>query len=62
MKNYKNPLATHRNFHIPTLSGSSTSGTIGHWLRPKILDTTNSLQRQMAVELYTMYQIWSNHS
>jgi hypothetical protein len=44
------------------LSGSSTLGTAGHRLRPKILDTTGSLQWQMAGEPYTMYRIWPHHS
>jgi hypothetical protein len=47
---------------LVTLLGSSTPGTVGCLLRPKILDTTSSLQRQMVGELYTMYQIWPHHS
>jgi hypothetical protein len=37
------------------LPGSSTPGTMGHQLWPKILDTTGSLQQQMAGEPYTPY-------
>jgi hypothetical protein len=44
------------------LSGSSTLGTASYWLRPKILDMTGSLQRQMAVEPYTPYRIGPHHS
>jgi hypothetical protein len=44
------------------LSGSSTLGTVSHWLQPKILDTTGSLQWQMAGEQYTPYQIKLHHS
>jgi hypothetical protein len=40
------------------LLGSSTLGTAGHQLRPKILDTTDSHQWQMTRESYTKYQIW----
>jgi hypothetical protein len=39
------------------LSGSSTPGTVGCQLQPKILDTVDSLQWQMAGEPYTPYQI-----
>jgi hypothetical protein len=44
------------------LSGSTTSGTVGCRLRPKILDTASFLQRQMVVESYTLYWIWPHHS
>jgi hypothetical protein len=44
------------------LLGSSTLGTMGHRLKPKILDTTDSLQLQMAGEPYTPYWIWPHHS
>jgi hypothetical protein len=37
------------------LSGSSTPDTVGHRLRPKILDMTYSLQQQMARESYALY-------
>jgi hypothetical protein len=36
-----------------SLSGSFTLGAVGHQLRPKILDTTHFLQRQMARQPYT---------
>jgi hypothetical protein len=39
------------------LSGSSTPSIMGHRLRPKLLDTTSSLQQQMAGEPYTPYRI-----
>jgi hypothetical protein len=39
------------------LSGSSTQSNTGHWLRPKILDTTDSLQQQTTREPYTPYRI-----
>jgi hypothetical protein len=39
-----------------TVSGSCTAGTVVRQLRPKILDTIGSLQRQMAGEPYTPYQ------
>jgi hypothetical protein len=48
--------------HPLELSGSSTPGTTGHQLWPKILDTTGSLQRQTTVEPYTSYRIWPHHS
>jgi hypothetical protein len=41
--------------------GPSTPGTVGHWLRSKILGTTSSL-KQTARKLYTTYRIWSHHS
>jgi hypothetical protein len=44
------------------MSGSSTPGTTGHRLWPKILDTTGSLQRQMAGEPHTSYRIRPHHS
>jgi hypothetical protein len=44
------------------LSGSSTSGTAGCRLQPKILDTTGSLKQKMVGEPYTLYQIWPHHS
>jgi hypothetical protein len=42
---------------ICALLGSSTLGTMGHRLWPKNLDTTGSLQQQMAGEPYTSYWI-----
>jgi hypothetical protein len=44
------------------VSGSSTPGTTGRQLWPKILDTIGSLQQQMAREPYTPYRIWPHHS
>jgi hypothetical protein len=44
------------------LSGSSTPGTAGHWLWPKIMNMNGSLQWQMAGESYTLYRIWLHHS
>jgi hypothetical protein len=44
------------------LSGSSTPGTMGYRLQPKILDTTGTLQQQMAGEPYTPYQRMPHHS
>jgi hypothetical protein len=44
------------------LSGSSTPGTAGRWLRLKILDTTGSVQWQTTGEPYSLYRIWSHHS
>jgi hypothetical protein len=44
------------------LSGSCTSGTAGHRLQPKILDTIGSLQQQIAQETHTPYQICLYHS
>jgi hypothetical protein len=38
------------------LSGSSTLGTVGHQLQPKILDMTGPLQWQTAGKPYTPYQ------
>jgi hypothetical protein len=40
---------------------SSTPGTMGHRLRPNILDMVGSLQQQIAREPYTPYLIWSHH-
>jgi hypothetical protein len=42
-------------FLLPQISGSSTLGTTGHRLWPKILDMTGSLQRQKAREPYALY-------
>jgi hypothetical protein len=39
------------------LSRSSSLGTTGYRLWPKILDTIGSLQQQMAGEPYTSYRI-----
>jgi hypothetical protein len=47
---------------INGLSGSRTLGTTGHRLQPKILDTTDSLQRQIVGEPYTLDQIKPHHS
>jgi hypothetical protein len=47
---------------VVILLGSSTSGTTGHRLQSKILDTTGSLQWQMTRESYTPYQIKPGHS
>jgi hypothetical protein len=44
------------------LSGSSTLGTAGHRLWPKILDTTGTLLCQVAGESYTLYRIMPHHS
>jgi hypothetical protein len=44
------------------LPGSSTLGTTDRQLWTKILDTIGSLQRQMAREPYTPYQIRPHHS
>jgi hypothetical protein len=44
------------------LSGSTTLGTIGRRLWPKILDMTDSLQRQTVGEPYAPYWIWPHNS
>jgi hypothetical protein len=51
-------------FNIADLkvSGSSTSGTTGHRLRPKNLDMTGFLQRQTTGETSTPYQMLSHQS
>jgi hypothetical protein len=54
------PLAQSRPWRL--LSGSCTLGTVGHRLRPKILETTGSLQWQTAEEPYTSCRIWPHHS
>jgi hypothetical protein len=52
-----NTLSTHVSSVLMQVSSSFTSGTTGRWLRAKILDTTESLQRQTAEEPYTMCQV-----
>jgi hypothetical protein len=44
------------------LFGSYTPGTMGRRLRPINLNAIGSLQRQMAREPHTSYQIWPHHS
>jgi hypothetical protein len=44
------------------LLGSCTAGTVGHQLRPKNLDTTDSLQQRTTAEPFTPYQTWPHDS
>jgi hypothetical protein len=44
------------------LSGSYNLSTVGCLIRPKNLDTTNSLQQHPAGEPSTLYQIRPHHS
>jgi hypothetical protein len=50
-------IAVHRLLTQPIMSG-----TTGHRLLPRNMDTTGSFQRQMVGESSTSYQIWSHHS